>query len=136
MGNLFRLLAVALTLAGVGQAQAYDDDDDYYYSYRAPRVYYYPQYQYYPNYQYYRPAPGHLPGVSERTHDRTGTLPGVTPRYSGYENRYAYDHYYARPSTCGRYHYSRHGYCADARWRPPFKRHYPIYRYVTIVDYD
>lgn len=174
MGTLFRLLAVAMTLAfaGIGQAQASDDDEDaYYYSYRSPLVYYRsahdhyrpaydffrPRYDYYRvGYSYYRPyyynntyrqgygrvrlEPGYLPGVGERTHDRTGTLPGVSPRYPQDRHRYAsdygYGYGYGRPSTCGRYHYARHGYCADARWRPPFKRHYPIYRYVTVVEYD
>jgi hypothetical protein len=122
MGKLLSLFAVALTMAllGVGQAQAYDDDDDRYYSAR-PRV-------------YYRPAPGYLPGAHDRTHDRTGSLPGVAPRYG---SGYGYDSdYYGRPNTCGRYRYWNGNYCADARWRPPFKRYYPIYRYVTIIEYE
>ncbi len=124
MGMLLRLFAVAMTLAllGVGQAQAYDDDDDAYYSAR-PRV-------------YYRPSPGYLPGTREATHDRTGSLPGVSPRYpQGYGYDYGYESY-GRPSTCGRYRYWNGSYCSDARWRPPFKRYYPIYRYVYIYEYD
>lgn len=158
MGRMLRLLAAAATMAllGVGQAQAYDEDDDYFYSYRTRPIVYHQPYYHQPYYHqpYYRPAyqqyyrrpalpPGTLPGVGERTHDRTGTLPGVTPRYNDrhyrpYNAYHAYNSYgyYGRPSTCGRYHYARGGYCADARWSPPFKRYYPIYRYVTIVEYD
>lgn len=118
MGKLARLLALvmmSLFLSGVGQAQAYDDDDYDYVS--RPRVYYAPG--------------GRLPGAYERTHDRTGTLPGARAR--GYD--WDYDYGYGRPSSCGRYHYWNGSYCADARRRPPFKRYYPIYRYVYIYDY-
>lgn len=124
-----------------------------YYHYYRP--YYYQPARYYGRYESpsrYHPEPGTLPGVSERTHDRTGTLPGVVPRYNdayvrgygygrygyGYGRGYGYgyDGYEGRSGTCGRYHYQRHGHCADARWRPPFKRYYPIYRYVTIIEVD
>ena len=123
--------------------------------YYAPAPYAYAPAPYAYRPAYYRPTsyyragrvyplePGTLPGVGERTHDRTGTLPGVTPRYNDgpryghrYGRGYGYDGYYARPSSCGRYRYARGGHCEDARWSPPFKRYYPIYRHVTIVEYD